>query len=107
MFGFFFTTERVVDSFAKVMACDTERFKRFFHRMLEEGRLLRAVGIRSGLLVGGAFGCRYRYDDCGGEQGARQFAFRVAGPRDAGVHLAIGLAARGGTHRRNRCLPRL
>jgi glutamate-1-semialdehyde 2,1-aminomutase len=36
MFGLFFTEERVVDSFAKVMACDTERFKRFFHRMLEE-----------------------------------------------------------------------
>src|SRR5579862_5292638 len=37
MFGFFFTAERRVDSFAKVMACDIERFKRFFHRMLEEG----------------------------------------------------------------------
>ncbi len=36
MFGLFFTQERKVDSFAKVMACDTERFKRFFHRMLEE-----------------------------------------------------------------------
>jgi glutamate-1-semialdehyde 2,1-aminomutase len=36
MFGLFFTVERKVDSFAKVMACDTERFKRFFHRMLEE-----------------------------------------------------------------------
>ena len=36
MFGLFFTAERKVDSFAKVMACDTERFKRFFHRMLEE-----------------------------------------------------------------------
>jgi glutamate-1-semialdehyde 2,1-aminomutase len=36
MFGLFFTEERKVDSFAKVMACDTERFKRFFHRMLEE-----------------------------------------------------------------------
>ena len=36
MFGLFFTSERKVDSFAKVMACDTERFGRFFHRMLEE-----------------------------------------------------------------------
>src|ERR1700678_3558122 len=36
MFGLFFTAERKVDTFAKVMACDTERFKRFFHRMLEE-----------------------------------------------------------------------
>jgi glutamate-1-semialdehyde 2,1-aminomutase len=37
MFGFFFTDERRVDSFAKVMSSDAERFKRFFHRMLEEG----------------------------------------------------------------------
>src|SRR5271154_5044962 len=36
MFGLFFTNERRVDSFAKVMACDVERFRRFFHRMLEE-----------------------------------------------------------------------
>jgi glutamate-1-semialdehyde 2,1-aminomutase len=36
MFGLFFTGERRVDSFAKVMACDVDRFKRFFHRMLEE-----------------------------------------------------------------------
>src|ERR1700678_1144900 len=36
MFGLFFTGERRVGSFANVMACDVERFKRFFHRMLEE-----------------------------------------------------------------------
>jgi glutamate-1-semialdehyde 2,1-aminomutase len=36
MFGLFFTEERKIDSFAKVMACNAERFKRFFHRMLEE-----------------------------------------------------------------------
>jgi len=37
MFGFFFTDERVVDRYSKVMACDVERFKRFFHGMLGEG----------------------------------------------------------------------
>src|SRR5271155_4043817 len=37
MFGLFFTSERPVDRYEKVMACDVERFKRFFHRMLEEG----------------------------------------------------------------------
>jgi len=37
MFGFFFTADRPVDSFAKVMSCNVDRFKRFFHRMLEEG----------------------------------------------------------------------
>jgi glutamate-1-semialdehyde 2,1-aminomutase len=36
MFGFFFTDERIVDRYAKVMACDVERFKRFFHGMLAE-----------------------------------------------------------------------
>ena len=37
MFGLFFTEAEKVDSFAKVMACDVERFKRFFHGMLHEG----------------------------------------------------------------------
>ena len=37
MFGFFFTAERNVDRYAQVMACDVERFKRFFHGMLAEG----------------------------------------------------------------------
>jgi glutamate-1-semialdehyde 2,1-aminomutase len=50
MFGFFFTKERVVDSFAKVMACDTERFKRFFHRMLEEGVYLAPSAFEAGFL---------------------------------------------------------
>jgi glutamate-1-semialdehyde 2,1-aminomutase len=50
MFGFFFTAERAVDSFAKVMACDTERFKRFFHRMLEEGVYLAPSAFEAGFL---------------------------------------------------------
>ena len=50
MFGFFFTTERAVDSFAKVMACDTERFKRFFHRMLEEGVYFAPSAFEAGFL---------------------------------------------------------
>jgi glutamate-1-semialdehyde 2,1-aminomutase len=37
MFGMFFTTEDSVDRYGKVMACDVERFKRFFHGMLGEG----------------------------------------------------------------------
>ncbi len=50
MFGFFFTAERTVDSFAKVMACDTERFKRFFHRMLEEGVYFAPSAFEAGFL---------------------------------------------------------
>ncbi|OOE90215.1 MULTISPECIES: glutamate-1-semialdehyde 2,1-aminomutase [Salinivibrio] len=37
MFGFFFTEQETVTSFKDVQQCDTERFKRFFHLMLEQG----------------------------------------------------------------------
>jgi glutamate-1-semialdehyde 2,1-aminomutase len=37
MFGLFFTTDAPVTRFAQVMACDAERFRRFFHAMLAEG----------------------------------------------------------------------
>jgi glutamate-1-semialdehyde 2,1-aminomutase len=50
MFGFFFTTERNVDSYAKVMACDVERFKRFFHGMLAEGVYLAPSAFEAGFL---------------------------------------------------------
>jgi glutamate-1-semialdehyde 2,1-aminomutase len=50
MFGFFFTEERHVDSFAKVMACDLERFKRFFHRMLEEGVYFAPSAFETGFM---------------------------------------------------------
>ena len=50
MFGFFFTEERRVDSFAKVMACDLERFKRFFHRMLEEGVYFAPSAFETGFV---------------------------------------------------------
>ncbi len=50
MFGFFFTGERHVDSFSKVMACDVERFKRFFHRMLEEGVYFAPSAFEAGFV---------------------------------------------------------
>jgi len=50
MFGFFFTKERVVDGFARVMACDTGRFRRFFHRMLEEGVYFAPSAFEAGFL---------------------------------------------------------
>ena len=37
MFGFFFTKEPVVTNYQQVMACDTERFGRFFRGMLDAG----------------------------------------------------------------------
>ena len=50
MFGFFFTAERSVDRYAQVMACDTERFKRFFHGMLREGIYLAPSAFEAGFL---------------------------------------------------------
>ncbi|GAB7218390.1 glutamate-1-semialdehyde 2,1-aminomutase [Vibrio comitans] len=37
MFGFFFTVQEQVNCYEEVAKCDVERFKRFFHLMLEEG----------------------------------------------------------------------
>jgi glutamate-1-semialdehyde 2,1-aminomutase len=50
MFGLFFTSEPTVDTFAKVMACDVERFKRFFHAMLDAGVYLAPSAFEAGFL---------------------------------------------------------
>jgi glutamate-1-semialdehyde 2,1-aminomutase len=50
MFGFFFTDERIVDRYAKVMACDVERFKRFFHGMLAEGIYFAPSAFEAGFV---------------------------------------------------------
>ncbi len=50
MFGFFFTSERIVDRYDKVMACDVEKFKRFFHGMLNEGIYLAPSAFEAGFL---------------------------------------------------------
>jgi glutamate-1-semialdehyde 2,1-aminomutase len=50
MFGLFFTEERAVDRYGKVMACDVERFKRFFHGMLAEGVYFAPSAYEAGFL---------------------------------------------------------
>jgi glutamate-1-semialdehyde 2,1-aminomutase len=50
MFGLFFTAEPEVDRYAKVIACDVERFKRFFHGMLEEGVYLAPSAFEAGFV---------------------------------------------------------
>ena len=50
MFGFFFTEEPRVDRYGQVMACDAERFKRFFHGMLAEGIYLAPSAYETGFL---------------------------------------------------------
>jgi glutamate-1-semialdehyde 2,1-aminomutase len=50
MFGFFFTSERHVDRYDQVMACDVERFKRFFHGMINEGVYFAPSAFEAGFL---------------------------------------------------------
>ena len=52
MFGLFFTDADEVGGFADVMACDTERFARFFHAMLEEGIYLAPSAFEAGFVSG-------------------------------------------------------
>jgi len=50
MFGLFFTAEHKVDAFAKVMACDVDRFRRFFHAMLRAGVYFAPSAFEAGFL---------------------------------------------------------
>ena len=50
MFGIFFTEEKNITSFAQVMNCDQERFKKFFHGMLEEGIYLAPSAFETGFV---------------------------------------------------------
>ncbi|PID66023.1 MAG: glutamate-1-semialdehyde-2,1-aminomutase [Gammaproteobacteria bacterium] len=50
MFGLFFTDSDSVDSFADVMACDSEKFARFFHLMLEQGIYLAPSAFEAGFV---------------------------------------------------------
>ncbi len=51
MFGFFFTSDQnPITSFEQATACDAERFKRFFHLMLEEGIYLAPSAFETGFL---------------------------------------------------------
>ncbi len=50
MFGLFFTDKTPVRYFREVMACDVERFNRFFHAMLEEGVYLAPSAYEAGFM---------------------------------------------------------
>jgi glutamate-1-semialdehyde 2,1-aminomutase len=50
MFGLFFTTSPTVTSYADAMRCDVERFKRFFHGMLDEGVYLAPSAFEAGFV---------------------------------------------------------
>ncbi|WP_455812677.1 glutamate-1-semialdehyde 2,1-aminomutase [Pseudomonas graminis] len=50
MFGIFFTDAASVTCYADVTKCDVERFKRFFHLMLEEGVYLAPSAFEAGFM---------------------------------------------------------
>ncbi len=50
MFGFFFTEHEAVTSFKQVTSCDTEKFKRFFHGMLDRGIYLAPSSFEAGFV---------------------------------------------------------
>lgn len=50
MFGLFFSNEKTIDSFDKVMKCDQERFKKFFNGMLNEGVYLAPSSFEAGFV---------------------------------------------------------
>ena len=50
MFGFFFTEEEKISTFDQVMACDTDRFNRFFNSMLDRGVNLAPSPFESGFV---------------------------------------------------------
>ncbi|SFN16799.1 glutamate-1-semialdehyde 2,1-aminomutase [Izhakiella capsodis] len=50
MFGLFFTEAERVTCYADVTRCDVERFKRFFHLMLEQGVYLAPSAFEAGFM---------------------------------------------------------
>jgi len=50
MFGFFFTAAPKVERYSQAVACDVERFKKFFHAMLAEGVYLAPSAFEAGFL---------------------------------------------------------
>ena len=50
MFGGFFTDAPDISNYGQVMACDTERFNRFFHLMLDAGVYLAPASYEAGFL---------------------------------------------------------
>ena len=50
MFGLFFSEDSEISRFSQVMGCDQERFKRFFHAMLEQGVYLAPSAFEAGFV---------------------------------------------------------
>ncbi len=50
MWGGFFTEEKQISNYQQVMACNNERFNRFFHGMLNEGVYLAPASYEAGFM---------------------------------------------------------
>ena len=50
MFGLFFTDAKEIRKFSQVIACDIEKFKRFFHLMLDHGIYLAPSAFEAGFV---------------------------------------------------------
>jgi glutamate-1-semialdehyde 2,1-aminomutase len=50
MWGLFFTSENTITNYQQVMACNTQRFNRFFHGMLEEGVYLAPASYEAAFM---------------------------------------------------------
>ncbi|MEI4550155.1 glutamate-1-semialdehyde 2,1-aminomutase [Pseudoalteromonas spongiae] len=50
MYGFFFTSEETVTTYQQATECDLERFKTFFHLMLDEGVYLAPSAFEAGFV---------------------------------------------------------
>lgn len=50
MFGLFFSEERSIRRFSQVMQCNQDRFKRFFHGMLDQGVYLAPSAFEAGFV---------------------------------------------------------
>jgi len=50
MFGYFFTTERIITRFDQVTRCDLASFQRFYHGMLQAGVYLAPSAYEAGFV---------------------------------------------------------
>ena len=50
MFGLFFSTETKITNFQQVTACNIDRFKKFFHAMLQHGVYLAPSPFEAGFV---------------------------------------------------------
>ena len=50
MFGIFFSEEKNISNFAQVSRCDAERFKKFYHGMLDKGVYLAPSAFEAGFV---------------------------------------------------------